>query len=355
MRPKVSVVIPVFQAEKWLLQTVDSLLNQTFADWEAIFILDGPSPDSRIILEPFFLDRRFLVLEQTKKGPGSARNLGVKHSKGEFLFFLDSDDLIPPNSLDIAYSAAIEDGADVVVGDFRIFQDQKNFSPKSLLSGSDFNETFGSVPQPFNRSDLQDPIFFYDSIFFMVAWLKLFRRKTWVQNKILFPENISLGEDFIAVKAMIFCSKKIVVTKNVLVYHRKRQFSLTSTRSMSSLDIFKSFDFSLDVYKNLSLPQSEILQLHLAYLRWFKSHFLRFTRFQDMRIFFGLAHSRVTGPTFDCIEEIKFNRIKWEYKLMFSGSSFSYLLYCLSVVFSLDFIRFFLLVKLRRFWTILRS
>ena len=355
MKPKVSVVIPVFKAEKWLLQTIDSLLNQTLIDWEAIFILDGPNLESRIILEQFFLDPRFIVLEQIRKGPGSARNLGVKYSKGEFLFFLDSDDLIPPNSLYVAYCAAIEDDADVVVGDFRIFQDQKSFSPKSFLSGSNFNKTFGSFPQPFSRSDLQDPIFFYDSIFFMVVWLKLFRRKTWIYNRILFPEDISMGEDFIAVKAMIFCSKKIVATKNVLVYHRKRHSSLTSTRSISSFDIFKSFDFSLAVYKNLSLPQSEILQLHLAYVRWFKSHFLRYTRVQDMRIFFGLAHSCVSEPTFDCIKEIKFSRIKWEYRLMLSGSSFSYLLYCLSGVFSLDFIRIFLFAKLRRFWTVVHS
>ncbi len=350
MRPKVSVVVPVFNSQEWLLQTIDSLISQTLTEWEVIFVLDGPNPESRIILDQYIHDHRFLILEQVKKGSGSSRNLGVKHSKGEFLFFLDSDDLMPPNSLDIAYHAAIKHDADVVLGDFRVFQDQKRFNPKNLPSRKNFNKIFSNIPQPFTRSDIQDEILFYDSIYFMVVWLKLFRKETWDQNRILFPENISMAEDFIAVKAMIFCSERIVITKNVMVYHRKRRSSLTSVRSIESFDIFKSFNFSLKVYNNLNLPRSEILQLHLAYMRWFKSHFLRYTRIQDLRKFFDLAHSSVRDSTFVCIEETKFSRLKWEYNLVLSGSSFSYYLYCLSGVLSLDFIRIFLFSKLRSFW-----
>jgi glycosyltransferase involved in cell wall biosynthesis len=97
--PKVSIIIPYYNREEWLSQAIASVLNQTVTDIEVIIIDDGSDKN------PYFLrtisDSRLRYIRQENKGPASARNLGIDNSKGEYIAFLDSDDLFLPNKLEV--------------------------------------------------------------------------------------------------------------------------------------------------------------------------------------------------------------------------------------------------------------
>ena len=108
--PKISIIIPVYNAEKYLKICVDSILNQTFKDFELILIDDGSSDTSKEICEQYIkLDNRVKVIEQSNKGVSVARNNGLENSCGEYIMFCDSDDWIEEECLENLYYKFIQD------------------------------------------------------------------------------------------------------------------------------------------------------------------------------------------------------------------------------------------------------
>ena len=115
MTPKISIIIPMYNVEKYLRRCLDSVLNQTFADWQAICVDDG-SPDNsgKIAAEYAAQDKRFVVVHKENGGLSDARNAGMPYATGEYIMYLDSDDFIHPQTMEIAYAVAQRDNADVV-------------------------------------------------------------------------------------------------------------------------------------------------------------------------------------------------------------------------------------------------
>lgn len=113
--PRISIIIPVYNVERYLRRCLDSVLAQTFTDWDAICVNDG-SPDgcAKILAEYAARDPRFIIITQENQGLSGARNTGMKHANGDYVLFLDSDDFIHPQTMEIAYSLARRDGSDIV-------------------------------------------------------------------------------------------------------------------------------------------------------------------------------------------------------------------------------------------------
>src|SRR3990172_7360951 len=97
--PKVSVIIPTYNREKYIVETLQSVFEQTFTDYEVIVIDDGSTDNTSVVLKPY-LDR-IVYIRKPNGGQGSARNVGIKKAKGEYIAFLDSDDLWLPEKLEI--------------------------------------------------------------------------------------------------------------------------------------------------------------------------------------------------------------------------------------------------------------
>lgn len=113
---EVSVVVPIFNAEKTLVRCLDSLVNQTFDCFEVLLVDDGSTDSSNEICERYCCkDSRFKLFKQKNKGPASARNNGIDRASGRFLYFVDADDLIHPESLSTLYNVADFSGAEVVI------------------------------------------------------------------------------------------------------------------------------------------------------------------------------------------------------------------------------------------------
>ena len=114
--PKVSIIIPVYNVEKYLKKCLDSVINQTLKDIEIICIDDGSTDSSYTILNEYAQkDNRFVILKQKNNGAGAARNKGIEIAKGEYLYFLDSDDFVDITLLEKAHTKIKENDCDICI------------------------------------------------------------------------------------------------------------------------------------------------------------------------------------------------------------------------------------------------
>ena len=114
--PQISVVVPVYNVEKYLRECLDSLANQTFEDFEVICVNDGSDDSSLSILEEYASeDERFKIVSQENKGLSGARNTGMNYIKGRYLLFLDSDDWLELNALELLYNHANALNSEMVI------------------------------------------------------------------------------------------------------------------------------------------------------------------------------------------------------------------------------------------------
>ena len=129
VKPKISVIVPIYNVEKYLRRCLDSLLAQTFTDWNAICVNDG-SPDKcgEILAEYAARDSRFVVVNKENGGLSDARNVGMQHANGEYIMYLDSDDFIHPQTMEIVYFLAVRDGSDIVS-----FTYDRRYRPKLMV------------------------------------------------------------------------------------------------------------------------------------------------------------------------------------------------------------------------------
>ena len=119
--PKISVIVPVYKAEKYIRRCVDSILAQTFTDFELLLVDDGSPDNSGAICDEYAArDSRVKVFHKENGGVSSARQMGLDNSLGEYVIHADPDDWVEPDMLQELYSEAQQSGADMVICDFYI-------------------------------------------------------------------------------------------------------------------------------------------------------------------------------------------------------------------------------------------
>ena len=113
--PKISIIIPCYNAEKYLPKCLDSLINQTLKDIEIICVNDGSTDGSLSILKDYGKkDNRIVIIDKENSGPSSCRNIGIEKATGEFIQFVDSDDWIEPETCEVCYQKSLENDVDMV-------------------------------------------------------------------------------------------------------------------------------------------------------------------------------------------------------------------------------------------------
>ena len=225
--PAVSVVIPMYNVEKYIGECLDSILAQTFTDFEVIVVDDASTDNSCAIVESYIenhkegMDKIKLLRSKINSGiPGIPRNIGIRFATGEYLMFVDSDDVLTPTALEELYSVANEFDADVVYCEkyYRIDVGEKFTTDKSILTvGVGWGSKYDFVSKPTLESDnfaerIQD---FCNKKFWTAPWNYLFRRSLIVQNDIRFPV-IKIGEDEIFDLNVICHAKNIVRVPNII-------------------------------------------------------------------------------------------------------------------------------------------
>lgn len=228
--PKVSVIIPIYNAAEFLEECLDSVLQQSLKEIEVICVDDGSPDNSLNILKKYEQqDPRVKVISQPNQGAGAARNNGMANARGEYLSFLDSDDFFDRDMLKEAYEAAHEYKADVCVFDADLF----NHSTKEYRECTwAFRRQYFPKHQPF--SPLEQGV--RNNIFRMFngwPWDKLFRRK-FVQDINLQYQNLRTTNDMFFVFIGLARAKRIVTVDKVLAHQRVEvKTSLSRTRDKS--------------------------------------------------------------------------------------------------------------------------
>lgn len=232
---KVSVIVPVYNTEKYLKNCIDSLLKQNFDDYEIIVINDLSPGNAEEIINSYNDKKIVYIKNKTNKGIGYNRNLGIKKAKGEYVCFIDSDDYVREDFISKMYNYSKENNLDLCVCDYVNVDEEGNKLKEFNLSD------FCITNYEENNKILCE--------INLAPWNKLYKKDMLVKNKIEFSETLKY-EDLSFVALSIKNSKKIGKINEQLNYYTIHNNSETTTRDKRVFDIFKQLDIVRNEYKS---------------------------------------------------------------------------------------------------------
>lgn len=226
----VSVIIPVYNSEQYLKECIESLLTQTLTHCEFIFVNDGSQDNSQAIIESYQKnDTRIVLFQQENQGVSAARNKGLSEAIGQYVGFVDADDYLELDFYQTLYDKAILENLDIVCSNFIKEQDGLVITPKAPFEE---NTIFDSS---FIKNEIL-PLMIKDSSL-NTCCTKIYLRNLLVENSIVFPPGVALGEDGIFTFKCIFYANKLCFL-NYYGYHY-REVAGSATRNIVSKDYFK--------------------------------------------------------------------------------------------------------------------
>src|SRR3954454_4370995 len=220
--PRVSVVVPIYNVETYLEPCLESLAAQTFADLEVVLVNDGSNDRSPAIAGAFSTrDPRFKLVHRSNGGLSAARNTGIDVATGEFLAFVDSDDLVTPAAYELLVGALDESGSDFASGN--VHRLSRSGTRQARFLARTFAETRLKTHITRDRLLLHD----------RTAWNKLWRRSFWDAQGRRFPEGRTY-EDIPVTLPLHFAARSVDVLADVVYYWRTRdgeERSITQRRA----------------------------------------------------------------------------------------------------------------------------
>jgi glycosyltransferase involved in cell wall biosynthesis len=237
--PRVSVVIPVYNAEKYLAQCLDSILHQTLKEIEIICVDDGSTDKSLEILKEYAQrDKRITILGQKNLYAGVARNAGLSVARGEYLSFLDSDDFFESDMLAEMYTKSMDLDLDICVCNADIYdeKDKQHQVAPWLLN-------VGLIPQNknvFNKYDLGSNVYKFTT---PAVWNKIYKRDFVLKHKLLF-QNLSTCNDIgMGISAISFADRIGIVDKVFVHYRCNSNVQISHTRNKSAINIIHAYNY----------------------------------------------------------------------------------------------------------------
>lgn len=208
--PKVSVIVPCYNVAEFIEQTLQSLLNQTLDQYELILIDDGSTDETYKIAKRYALmHTNITIITQSNKGLAGARNTGLRKAQGSYLCFVDSDDILALNALEVMYNAALEYDADLIMGGVVRFNSQSIWKIQQYVD-------YG-VMEPGVKTLATHPGLFYA----MISCGKLYRRD--LIHNIFFPEHMQFCEDQPFVVYAYSHANRIYTVEDIVYYWRVRE------------------------------------------------------------------------------------------------------------------------------------
>lgn len=239
--PKVSIVIPIYNVEKYLRSCIDSIIGQSFQDFELILVNDGSIDSSLEICREYEQrDKRIKVINKKNGGLSSARNAGLSVAKGNYISFIDPDDYINKEYFNILVNEAEENNCDVVVCGYKTVPNNIEITPSyklnTVLKGTDFILSSDSVH---SKNEL------------CFVWRYLYKFELINKNKILFNEKIYIGEDVAFNLEVLVNCKRVIAISDILYY-----YTINNPNSLMRNTFKPNLESSLvkqyDIRKNIS-------------------------------------------------------------------------------------------------------
>ena len=235
---EVSIIVPVYQVENYLHKCVDSILAQTFTDFELILVDDGSKDRSGQICDEYAeMDERVKVIHKENSGPSDTRNRGIEQAAGNYFMFVDSDDYIAPTMVECLYQSILKENADIAACNFLYsFEDDRNqdFSTNiqwEVVSGA---EIF------YNRKNDRS------CGYWTVVWNKLYKSK--VFGKLRFRAGKYYEDEFWANDIYQMDIKMVTIPECLYYYRQHGNNSMKTTNSKKNLDILEALQDRIDIY-----------------------------------------------------------------------------------------------------------
>ena len=264
--PKVSVIIPVYNTEKYLRECLDSVVNQTLKDIEIICIDDGSTDSSLNILNEYAEhDDRFTIITQENQGAGAARNRGLKIAKGEYLSFLDADDFLTlKNSLEKLFIQSLETNSDICV----CLSNKYDNTEKKFIS-CDWVKNTQHIKNKkiFNRDDISEYLYQFCNI---PAFTKLYKNTFIKENEVKFQEIKTCNDVYFNFYTLALASR-ITMLEDELITYRLSNDQLSKTRGahiecvLSALTELKKALTNKNLFKSLDKTYYKACSIHFRY------------------------------------------------------------------------------------------
>lgn len=225
--PQVSIIIPVYNGEKYLERCLKSVLEQEYRDIEIIIIDDGSTDGSEYIYSKYKeIDKRIVILKQKNMGVSVARNKGIDIAKGKYIMFIDADDTIEVNMISKMVQSMKKNKTDISFCGFKVLGNNlRNNDTKALIDCYDYNNSgiIGSSEAIKRVISTNPSIVFYGYI-----WRNIFDAQIIKKNNIKFPEGIKISEDFMFLLEVLINSKNVSIIPEELYNYNINDNSVTA-------------------------------------------------------------------------------------------------------------------------------
>lgn len=251
MKAKVSVIVPVYNVEKYVVKCISSLVNQTLKDIEIIVVNDGTKDDSIKLIKQNFNDDRIKIFNKENGGLASARNYGIKKASADYLFFVDSDDFIDENCLLDMYNTIIKDKCNLVICDYYKYYEN---GEKEFISTIPFYDKYDSKCSVVSMPG---------------AVCKLFNKKIFDKYNIEFLLDHYFEDNAIMPFACAVAGKFSYIQKPYY-YYLQRQGSILNQNVYNKKweDIYDSLDNLYDSFKRYNLIEEYYNELEYIYIEY---------------------------------------------------------------------------------------
>ncbi len=249
---RVSVVVPMYNLEEYIDNSMECIVNQTLQEIEILCVDDGSTDATVAMVEEYARDdKRIRIIRNQKSNAGVARNLGLERAKGEYLLFLDGDDIFEPDLLEKMYEQIVRDHADICVCDADQYDTKQNvFCSKPQY----MRRKLLPEQRPFSRTDIGKFILYFTT---SVPWNKMVKRE-FVEKHQLHFQNIERANDqYFSIMALLL-AENITVVDEVLVHYRiNQEGNLTTEFSETPMCAYESMLAVQEQLDNLGLLQDE--------------------------------------------------------------------------------------------------
>ncbi len=260
---KVSVIVPVYNVEKYIEKCLESLVNQTLEEIEIIIVNDGSKDNSIEIIQKYVenFKEKIIYLEKENGGLSDARNYAIPYATGEYIAFLDSDDYVEIDMYEKMYKKAKEENADLVECDFFWEYPTKTKLDKGIRYGDDKKEILEKIR--------------------VVAWNKLIKKEVLLNSKLIFPKNLRY-EDVEFTYKLILEINKVAFLEEPMIHYIQRDNSISNVQNERTKEIITVLENVIKYYKEKNIYEEYKTVLEYIYVRYiFCSSLLRMVKVKD--------------------------------------------------------------------------
>lgn len=270
---KISIIIPIYNVEKYVAECLESILNQDFDDYEVICVDDASTDSSMEIVEKYASqnEKIKIINHEKNKGLSAARNTGLKYAKGKYIWFVDSDDMVEQSALKCLYDIVESNNLDVLFFNYKnIYEEEMNFLQDST------KEKEMNFTRVYTGQELFC-LFCENNIIKVESWRQFYKREFLLENGIRFYDGI-LHEDTLFTFICAMSAKRVMdINKQFYIYRRRPQ-SIVNTMSVERLQSY--YIILIEIFKIWNF-NTYTERVHEAISFYFKFLFMRYKKIKS--------------------------------------------------------------------------